>query len=137
MRRLFTLLKRFLPPYKWWVISNVVFNILGAIFGAFSFVALSPILGILFKTQQLVTEPVPFSLSLSALKHNLFYKMSLLVGNEGQFRALYLIGIFMIIMVFLKVGFTYLASFCMVPLRNGVVRDLRNKIYKKLLLLPM
>jgi subfamily B ATP-binding cassette protein MsbA len=137
MKRLFTLLKRFIPPYKGWVISNVIFNILGAVFGAFSFIALSPILGILFGTQELVTAPVPFSFSLEALKHNLFYKISLMVGDQGQFRALYLIGIFMIVMVFLKVGFTYLASFCMVPLRNGVVRDLRNKIYKKLLSLPL
>jgi subfamily B ATP-binding cassette protein MsbA len=137
MKGLFTLLKRFIPPYKGWVISNIIFNILGAIFGAFSFLALSPILGILFGTQKMVTEPVPFSLSLGALKHNLFYKMSLIIGSEGQIRALYLIGIFMITMVFLKVGFTYLASFSIVPLRNGVVRDLRNKIYRKLITLPL
>jgi ATP-binding cassette, subfamily B, bacterial MsbA len=137
MKRLFTLLKRFLPPYKGWVISNIIFNILGAIFGAFSFLALSPILGILFGTQSPVTEPIPFAFSLDSVKHNLYYKISLIISNEGQYRALFLIGIFMIVMVFLKVGFTYLASFSMVPLRNGVVRDLRNKIYKKLISLPL
>ncbi|HPB06346.1 MAG TPA: ABC transporter ATP-binding protein, partial [Prolixibacteraceae bacterium] len=101
------------------------------------FLALSPILGILFGTQQLVTEPVDFALNVESVKQFLYYKMSMIISNEGQFRALYLIGFFMIIMVFLKVGFTYLASFCMVPIRNGVVRDLRNKIYKKLMSLPL
>lgn len=137
MKGLYLLLKRFVPPYKGWATLNILFNILGALFGAFSFLALSPILGILFGTQQPVLEPVPFKLSLEAIKHNLFYKMSMIISNQGAFRALYLIGIFMIIMVFLKVGFTYLASFCMVPIRNGVVRDLRNKIYKKLMSLPL
>jgi subfamily B ATP-binding cassette protein MsbA len=137
MKGLIGLLKRFIPPYKGWAISNIIFNILGAIFGAFSFLALSPILGILFGTQKLVLEPVPFSLSLEAIKHNLFYQMSMIINTEGYFQALYLIGVFMIVMVFFKVGFTYLASFCMVPLRNGVVRDLRNKIYTKLMSLPM
>lgn len=133
MKGLFTLLRRFVPPYKGWATLNIVFNLLGAIFGAFSFLALSPILGILFGTQQLVTDPVPFSLNFDALKHNLFYYMSTIVADQGQIKALYIIGLFMILMVFFKVGFTYLASFSMVPLRNGVVRDLRNKIYKKLI----
>lgn len=137
MKGLFYLLKRFIPPYKGWAISNIIFNIFGAIFGAFSFLALSPILGILFGTQKLVTEPVDFALNVESVKQFLYYKMSMIISNEGQFRALYLIGFFMIIMVFLKVGFTYLASFCMVPIRNGVVRDLRNKIYKKLMSLPL
>ncbi|HNW51806.1 MAG TPA: ABC transporter ATP-binding protein [Prolixibacteraceae bacterium] len=137
MKRLSILLKRFLPPYKWWVVSNIVFNILGAVFGAFSFLALSPILGILFGTEKPVTEAVPFSFSIEGIKHNVYFKISEIITNQGHFRALYLIGIFMIIMVFLKVGFTYLASFCMVPIRNGVVRDLRNKIYRKLLSLPL
>ncbi|HPB06527.1 MAG TPA: hypothetical protein PKX60_09845 [Prolixibacteraceae bacterium] len=64
MKGLFYLLKRFIPPYKGWAISNIIFNIFGAIFGAFSFLALSPILGILFGTQKLVTEPVDFALSI-------------------------------------------------------------------------
>lgn len=137
MKGLFTLLRRFLPPFKRWVLLNIVFNLLGAIFGAFSFLALSPILGILFGTQDIVTEPKPFTLNFGDIKHNLFYYMSSIIEESGQMRALLYIGVFMIVMVFLKVGFTYLASFFMVPLRNGVVRDLRNKIYKKLLALPI
>jgi subfamily B ATP-binding cassette protein MsbA len=137
MKGLFKLLRRFVPPYKGWAIMNVVFNLLGAIFGAFSFMSLSPILGILFGTQELVKEPVPFSFSFDAIKHNMFYQMSKVIENSSQMKALYYVGVFMIVMVFLKVGFTYLASFSMVPLRNGVVRDLRKQIYKKLLSLPL
>lgn len=137
MKGLFKLLRRFLPPYKKLVVLNVLFNLLGAIFGAFSFLALSPILGILFGTQEKVTEPVPFSANLESLKQNMFYYMSQMIDDTGQMKALFIIGVFMILMVFLKVTFAYLASFSMVPLRNGVVRDLRNKIYHKLLVLPV
>ena len=137
MKGLFQLLRRFLPPYKGWAVSNIIFNILGAIFGAFSFLALSPILGILFGTQKGVTEKVEFSLNFDIIKHNIYYYMGQVIEDTGHMRALFLIGAFMIVMVFLKVGFTYLGSFCMVPLRNGVVRDLRNKIYSKLLSLPV
>jgi ATP-binding cassette, subfamily B, bacterial MsbA len=137
MKGLITLLKRFLPPYKGWAIANIVFNILGAVFGAFSFLALSPILGILFGTQELVDSPVPFALNIESIKHNMFYQMSQIIVEQGQMRALFVIGLFMIIMVFFKVGFTYLASFSMVPIRNGVVRDLRERIYQRLLRLPL
>lgn len=137
MRGLFQLLRRFLPPYKGWALSNILFNLLGAIFGAFSFLALSPVLGILFGIQEKVTEKVPFSLNFSTIKHNLYFYMSSVIEESGHMGALYLIGAFMIVMVFLKVGFTYLASFSMVPLRNGVVRDLRDQIYHKLLALPV
>ncbi|MCF8360195.1 MAG: ABC transporter ATP-binding protein/permease [Prolixibacteraceae bacterium] len=137
MKGLLTLLRRFIPPYKGWAISNIFFNLFGAIFGAFSFLALSPVLGILFGTQDMVSEPVPFSLNFDDIKHNLFYHMGNIIEDSGPLKALYLIGGFMIVMVFLKVGFTYLASFSMVPLRNGVVRDLRFSIYRKLVILPL
>ena len=137
MKGLFTLLRRYIPPFKNWVILNVIFNILGAVFGAFSFLALSPILGILFGTQAMVTTTVPFSLNFDDIKQNIFYLISNVIESQGHLRALFYIGLFMVVMVFLKVGFTYLASFFMVPLRNGVVRKLRNNIYHKLLMLPI
>lgn len=137
MKGLFRILRRFMPAYKGLAISNIIFNLFGAIFGAFSFLALSPILGILFGTQEMVNEKVAFTLNFDDIKHNVFYYMSNVIADAGKLKALYIIGAFMIIMVLLKVGFTYLASFSMVPLRNGVVRDLRNQIYQKLLSLPV
>ena len=137
MKGLFRIIRRFLPPYKKQVSLNIVFNILGAVFGAFSFAALSPALGILFGTQELVDTQKPLSLSFEALKNNFFYYISTIIKNYGQERALMVIGIIIIVSVILKVGFTYLASFSMVQIRNGTVRDIRNRIYDKVVSLPI
>jgi len=137
MKGLFKLLRRYIPPYKSYVVLNVVFNLLGAIFGAFSFAAISPVLGVLFGTQKMVDQPVEWSLTLASIKHNFFYHISKVIETHGQESALVYIGGFMVIAVLMKVGFTYLASFMMVPIRNGVVRDIRNRIYHKILSLPI
>jgi subfamily B ATP-binding cassette protein MsbA len=110
---------------------------LGAIFGAFQFIALTPVLGVLFGTQPVVDKPEGWSLSISSLKDNLLYFISEMIKTSGKERALIYLGLFIILMVILKVGFTYLASFVMVPLRNGVVCDIRNQIYHKILSLPL
>ncbi|SFF64572.1 ABC transporter ATP-binding protein [Sunxiuqinia elliptica] len=138
MKDLFGLLKRFVPPYKGKVILNMVFNFLGALFGAFSFAMLIPALGILFNTQELVTQkPEISSLNLDHILELFNYYISQVVINSGNERALIYIGGFIIVMVMLKVGFTYFASFVMVYLRNGVVRDIRGQMYQKILQLPL
>ncbi|MCK9413580.1 MAG: ABC transporter ATP-binding protein/permease [Prolixibacteraceae bacterium] len=138
MKGLYNLLKRFLPPYKGYILLNILFNLLGAIFGAFQFAALIPILGILFRTQPLVAQaPASWSFNFDNLVQNISYIISEVIQNSGRERALIYLGIFIIIMVVLKVGFTYLASFVMVPVRNGVVCDIRNQIYNKILSLPL
>ncbi|MHA7111945.1 ABC transporter ATP-binding protein [Sunxiuqinia elliptica] len=138
MKDLFGLLKRFVPPYKGKVILNMVFNFLGALFGAFSFAMLIPALGILFNTQELVTQkPEISSLNLDHILDLFNYYISQVVINSGNERALIYIGGFIIVMVMLKVGFTYFASFVMVYLRNGVVRDIRGQMYQKILQLPL
>ena len=137
MKGLYKLLIRFLPPYKGYVIMNFVFNLLGAIFGAFQFAALTPVLGVLFNTQQNVDKPVAWNFSMDSIKDNMLFLISDMIKTYGKERVLIYLGIFMIVMVILKVGFTYLASFVMVPLRNGVVCDIRNQIYHKILSLPI
>ena len=138
MKDLYGLLKRFVPPYKGKVILNLIFNFLGALFGAFSFAMLSPALGILFKTQELVVQrPVADSFSLEAGLDLFNYYISQVIISSGDERALIYIGTFIIIMVLLKVGFTYFASFVMVYIRNGVVRDIRSQMYQKILKLPL
>ena len=119
MKGLYYLLKRFLPPYKGYVFLNILFNLLGAIFGAFQFIALTPVLGVLFGTQPVVDKPEDWSLSLSNLKDNLLYLISEMIKTSGKERALIYLGFFIIVMVILKVGFTYLASFVMVPVVMG------------------
>ena len=93
MKDLFGLLKRFVPPYKGKVILNMVFNFLGALFGAFSFAMLIPALGILFNTQELVTQkPEISSLNLDHILELFNYYISQVVINSGNERALIYIG---------------------------------------------
>ena len=137
MKGLYLLLKRFVHPYKRYVVAAFVFNVLGALFGAFQFATIQPVLGVLFKTQNIVAKPAEWSLSIGSIKDNILYELGNIIQNFGAEKALIYIGIFLIIMVFLKVLFTYLALYALVPLRNGVVRDIRNQIYLKILHLPI
>jgi len=137
MKGLYLLLKRFVRPYKGFVIAAFVFNLLAALFGAFQFAALEPVLGVLFGTQKLVEKPVEWALNIGSIKSNIMYELSDIIIKFGNEKALIYIGIFLMIMVFLKVLFTYLALYVLTPLRNGVVRDIRNQIYQKILELPI
>ncbi|NCB07612.1 MAG: ABC transporter ATP-binding protein, partial [Bacteroidia bacterium] len=137
MKDLTNLLRRFLPPYKGKVLLNFFFNLLAAVFGAFSFGLLSPVLGILFETKEYVRELMPFEFSMKVIENNLSYFITWIIDTFGQSAALVYIGLFIILMVMLKVGFTYLASYMMIAIRNGVVRDIRSKIYRKMLTLPL
>lgn len=137
MKDFIKLLRRFLPPYKGKVGLNFLFNLLAAIFGAFSFGLMSPVLGILFGTKEAVHQLMPFEVSLKVIENNLSYFITWIIDTYGQSMALVYIGSFIILMVFLKVGFTYFASFMMIAIRNGVVRDIRSKIYRKMLTLPL
>ncbi|WP_372935168.1 ABC transporter permease, partial [Mariniphaga sediminis] len=137
MKDLLHLLRRFIPPYKWKLIWNIVFNFLSAIFGAFSFLLLIPSLKILFGTQELVTTQPEIGFSVSAFTEYSNYLISQVIERYSHEQALVFIGIFIIVTVFLKVGFYYLANFMIVVIRNGVVRDIRSKIYRKILKLPL
>ncbi len=137
MKDLIKLLRRFLPPYKGKVVLNFVFNLLSAVFGAFSFVLLTPVLGILFETKETVHRLMPFEFSREAIENNLSYFFTQIIEKYGQVSALIYIGVFMVFMVLFKVGFAYLASFSMIGIRNGVVRDIRSRIYSKMLSLPL
>lgn len=137
MKGLYLLLKRFVRPYKGFVFAAFVFNLLAALFGAFQFAALEPVLGVLFGTQKLVEKPVEWGLNVGSIKNNIMYELSDIIIKFGNEKALVYIGVFLMIMVFLKVLFTYLALYVLTPLRNGVVRDIRNQIYQKILELPI
>jgi ATP-binding cassette, subfamily B, bacterial MsbA len=137
VKGLYLLLKRFISPYKRYVIENFIFNLLGALFGAIQLLTLKPVLGVLFGTQKIIEKPLEWTLSLKNIGDNIMYELSNIILISGNGKALIYLGIFLMIMVFLKVGFTYLALYVMVPLRNGVVRDIRNQIYLKILELPL
>ncbi|HRR62829.1 MAG TPA: ABC transporter ATP-binding protein [Paludibacteraceae bacterium] len=143
MFKFFTLLKRFIPPYKKYVVLNLVYNLLATIFSLFSFATIIPILQILFGIQRANVSYQPWSWNdslkdiFNALKNNAFYSIEQIVEMSGASTALLYLGLFLIVITFLKTGTAYLASYYMVPIRTGVVRDLRNQLYRKILNLPI
>ncbi|WP_320113418.1 ABC transporter ATP-binding protein [Draconibacterium orientale] len=130
-------MKRFVPPYRWKVVMNIIYNILGALFGTFSFAMLIPALDILFQTKELVTEKVEWALTADSITNNVNYYISSFIIEHGQQDSLLLIGFILVIATLFKVGFTYLADFVLIALRNGVVYDIRSLIYKKIIGLPL
>ncbi len=137
MKEFMFLMKRFVPPYKWKIVLNIIYNIFGALFGAFSFAMLIPALKILFKTEEIVTTKTELSFTLDSVTDFFNYYISQFIIDNGQQGALILIGIILVSATLLKVGFTYLASFVLITLRNGVVFDIRSLIYKKIIALPL
>lgn len=144
MRDALRLFRKYLPPYKGGIGLNIVFNILHAVFGVFSFITIIPLLRILLgkSDNKFVAHEIDFSLSnmgdlKEAVMNNVYAYVYDLSQLHGASKALIYIGIFFIIMVFFKTLFAFLASFIMVIIRNNVIRDIRNKMYKKLLSLPI
>ena len=140
---LFKLLKRFIPPYRGKVVLNIVFNLLSTILSLFSFAAIIPVLHILFGIKSGVANYTPviwtgdITLLAETLKNNLFWWLGEQISVNGAGWVLFLLGLFLVVMTGLKCLCTYLASFFMIPIRTGVLRDLRGQLYDKVLSLPM
>lgn len=129
---------KYIFPYKVQAILNIFFNVLSTIFSVFSFAIVIPFLGILFKTQALVTEKPALDItSVSSLQHNFNYWLSNIIIEHGEIKALISMGVLVIIATFFKTLCFYLANHFMVPLRNGVVKDIRNKLFDKVISLPI
>ncbi len=141
MKEFLNILRRFIPPYKKYLVLSVVFNILSAVLNIFSFAALIPILQILFQTGEAETATRMMTLSEGDIKdvlmNNLNYYVSELIAETGQTTTLLLIGVFLAVMTFLKTGAYFLSSATIIPIRTGVVRDIRNQIYQKITSLPL
>ena len=141
MREFLNVLRRFVPPYKKYLVLSVVFNILSAILNIFSFAALIPILQILFKTgdAEAATQLMDWDWSnaQAVLMNNLNYMVNGLISDYGPTTTLLFIGLFLAVTTFLKTGAYFLTSACIVPIRTGVVRDIRNQLYQKITSLPL
>lgn len=147
MKDFLRILRRFVPPYKKFMVWNVIFNVLSAILNLFSFALIIPILNILFKISDetyTYTDWIfaPFSLEAwkatpELLKDNFFWFVSDMIETKGGSFTLIILGIFLIVSTFLKVGTMYLAFYTMIPIRTGVVRDIRNQINRKITELPL
>lgn len=142
MKDFLRILRRFVPPYKKYLVGNILFNILSAILNLFSFALIIPILQILFKIDKGVYTYMPVIVdwanwdSVKALpeiwKNNFFWFVSDLIEREGGSFTLIILGVFLVVMTFLKVASMYLAFYMMIPIRTGVVRDIRNQINRKI-----
>ena len=141
MKEFLQILRRFIPPYKKYLALTVVFNILSAVLNIFSFAALIPILQILFRTEGAgtATQLMPWSLDnlKEVLANNADYYVTQLIANVGATTTLLLIGLFLAFTTFLKTGAYFLSSATIIPIRTGVVRDIRNQLYHKITSLPI
>jgi subfamily B ATP-binding cassette protein MsbA len=133
----FKKLVRYIIPYWKLAVLNGSFNILGSLFGLFSLAMVIPFLGILFGTREQVFTPVPFDLSVDAIQHNLNYLITSVIVEHGHSAALLLVSGFFVTSSLLKNTSVFFANFFMAPLRNFVIRDLRNNIFRKIVKMPL
>ncbi len=143
MFKFWTLIKRFIPPYRKYVVLLFLFNILSTVFSLFSFAALIPILRILFGIESAGRAYQPWAWGdglgdiVNAWKNNIFYHIEGVIQSAGPVQALAYIALFLVVMTALKVGTSYLGSYFLIPIRTGVLRDLRRQLYDKILSLPL
>lgn len=132
MKKFFRVLINYIKPYKFFALLNIIFNILGSIFSLFSLGMLIPFLGILFESQKLITEKPIFELNTESLLNYLYYYLSGVIIESGKEKALLIVIAFVLLMIFLKNLFTFLANYFMTPIRTGIVKNIRNKIFEKI-----
>ena len=141
MKEFLSVLRRFVPPYKKYLILSIVFNILSAILNIFSFAALIPILQILFQTSDAETATSLMAWDWgniqTVLMNNMNYYVNGLIAEWGQTTTLLFIGLFLAVTTFLKTGAYFLSAATIIPIRTGVVRDIRNQVYQKITSLPL
>ena len=138
MKEFLQILKRFVPPYKKFLTLSIVFNILSAILNIFSFAALIPILQILFqvdggiRANDLMTWDGTLGTAKEVATNNLYFYIQNFIIEYSASTALLVIGLFLAFMTFLKTGAYFLSSATIIPIRTGIVRDIRNQLYQKI-----
>lgn len=139
MREFWSILRRFVNPYKGYLFGSVALNVLSAIFNIFSFTLIIPILKMIFSIDSTDYQFMPWDNSTfkDALINNAYYYMSILIKTYGSSIALLILGGFLGVMTVLKTSCYFGSSAIMVPLRTGIVRDIRTSIYNKILKLPL
>ena len=141
MKDFLKVLGRFIPPYKKYLLMSIVFNILSALLNIFSFAAIIPILQILFKTGDAVEASGYMQWGDAGLKevatNNLNYFVQQLIADFGASTTVLFIGLFLIVTTFMKTGAYFLSSATIIPIRTGVVRDIRNQLYRKITTLSL
>ena len=139
MKDFFSILRRFVPPYKYYLALNIFFNILASVLTLFSFALIIPILEILFKLKQASYTFMEWGSGSikDVVINNFYYYITTIIDEKGAGFALLILGVFLMVMTFFKTAATYLSSYFMIPLRSGIVRDIRNYVYEKVVSLPI
>ena len=138
MKEFLQVLKRFVPPYKRYLGLSILFNILSAVLNIFSFAALIPILQILFqvdggiRANDYMTWNGDWDTLKEAATNNMYYYIQEFIVEYSASTALLVIGLFLAFMTFLKTGAYFLSSATIIPIRTGIVRDIRNQLYQKI-----
>ena len=138
-----SLIRRFVPPYRGQMALNIFFNLLSTILSLFSFAAIIPVLRILFGLTEANAVAVDMTAvsglqeTIAALRNNMYCLLSEQITMHGASYVLLWLGLFLVAMTGLKCGTAWLANYYMVPIRTGVLRDLRQQLYDKILSLPM
>lgn len=139
MKEFFKILRRFVPPYKKYLALNIFFNILAAFLTLFSFALVIPILEMLFQVKEVHYEYMaPGTDSFKeVVVNNFYYYIQEAIARFGQSATLALLATALVLMTLLKTGVTYLSSYFIIPMRSGIVRDIRNFMYAKIVRLPI
>ena len=141
MNGIITILKRFLPPYKKYVVLSFLFNLLTALLNVFSLATIIPILQVLFKVNDKVFEFIPWETKgvslIDIVLNNGNWYMARLIETHGGSTTLLFLAIALVVMTLFKTGTAYFGSYFTIPIRTGVVKDIRNKINDKILVLPI
>ena len=138
MKEFLQVLKRFVPPYKRYLGLSILFNILSAVLNIFSFAALIPILQILFqvdggiRANDYMTWNGDWGTLKEVTTNNMYYYIQEFIVEYSASTALLVIGLFLAFMTFLKTGAYFLSSATIIPIRTGIVRDIRNQLYQKI-----
>jgi subfamily B ATP-binding cassette protein MsbA len=129
---------RYVGPYWVYAMLNILFNILSVLFSLASFALFIPVLQMLFKTTEVPAEVPEFSwLNFESVKENFYYEINKMISDYGEMDVLLYICVIIVVLYFLRNLFRYLAMYFLAPIRNGVVRDIRNDMYLKILILPL
>ena len=137
MKEFFRMLRQYVKPYKSYMAGSLLFNLLSALLNVFSFISIIPMLQLLFGIDQNRYEFIPWSAAGMSIINNMYWYTTELMDEYGAASTLLAIGLFLVIMTFLKTGCYFASVAIMVPLRTGIVRDIRMKVYHKIVSLPL
>ena len=141
MKDFFKMMRRYVAPYKHYLFGSIFFNLLSAVLNVFSFASLIPMLNLLFKVDTTVYHFIPWDATGHSLKdlliNNMYFYTQQLMADYGASTTLLLIGLFLVTATFLKTGAYFLSAAMIVPMRTGIVRDIRTSVYHKIIGLPL